>query len=742
MALALTDEQAQIAAAMAGFAARHGGLELTRAQFDDLAAGRRPRFWDALVDQGLHAVHLPERFGGQGGGLAEAACVVEAAGYALLPGPLLPTVIAGAVAATDAGPVARAVVEDIVAGRTATVILPQAGQLRAVATRDGWRISGATGPDIGVCGAERLLVSAATEAGEVLWISLDASASGVRVLAQTPTDLTRDVGELHVADVPVSDGDVLRDVDAVRAQCLAVSMLAAEAAGIARWCVDNVVAHLKVREQFGRPIGSFQALQHKAAMLFINSELAAAAAWDAVRAADQSIPQHHIAAAGAAIVAVGRLPELVVDALTMFGAIGYTWEHDLHLYWKRAISLAAAVGSSAEWAQTLGDPAAPGRDFTIEIADVEPDFREVVAAALDRAALLRNDTPGRQNPEYAEFWTGPQRTALADAGLIAPHLPAPWGLDATPAGQLIIDEEFEKRPHLVRPSLGIAEWILPTVLAAGSDAQRAQFAVPTLRGELGWCQLFSEPGAGSDLAALTTRATKVDGGWLVNGQKVWTSSAQRADWGALLARTDPDAKKHKGIGYFLIDMATPGIRVRPLRTASGEAHFNEVFFDAVFVPDAMLVGEPTDGWSHALATMANERVAIGAYVKLDKERELRTLASRAGEAAEVTMVRQALGEVRAASNAIAALGVRDTLNRLAGHGPGPASSIGKVATAQIVRRVTAHALAFSGRAALVGGAEQSAVAHTLMMPAEVIGGGTVEIQLNIIATMILGLPRS
>ncbi|GAS95379.1 acyl-CoA dehydrogenase [Mycolicibacterium canariasense] len=742
MALALTDEQVQIAGAMAGFAARHGGLDLTRAQFDELAAGRRPGFWGALVDQGLHAVHLPERIGGQGGGLTEAACVVEEAGYGLLPGPLLTTVIAGAVAATDPGPAARSVLGDIVAGRTAAVILPQAGQLRAAAAGDGWRVSGTTGPDIGVCGADRILVSAAAESGEVLWIALDTKDCGVRVQPQTPTDLTRDVGVLHVDDAVVPDGDVLRGVDAVRARCLAVSMLAAEAAGIVRWCVDNVVAYLKVREQFGRPIGSFQALQHKAAMLFIDSELAAAAAWDAVRAADQSVAQHHIAAAGAAIVAVGRLPELVVDALTMFGAIGYTWEHDLHLYWKRAISLAAAVGSGTGWAHTLGDPAAPGRDFTIEIVDVEPDFRAAVAAALDRAALLRNDTPGRQNPDDAEFRTGPQRTALAEAGLVAAHLPTPWGLAATPAQQLIIDEEFEKRPHLVRPSLGIAEWILPTVLAAGSDAQRAQFAAPTLRGELGWCQLFSEPGAGSDLASLSTRATKVDGGWLVNGQKVWTSSAQRADWGALLARTDPDAKKHKGIGYFLVDMSTPGIRVRPLRTASGDEHFNEVFFDDVFVPDAMLVGEPTDGWSHALATMANERVAIGAYIKLDKESELRSLAGRGGEVTEVTMVRRALGEVRAASNAIAALAVRDTLNRLAGHGPGPASSVGKVATAQIVRRVTAEALAFSGRAAMVGGAEQSAVAHSLMMPAEVIGGGTVEIQLNIIATMILGLPRN
>ena len=740
MPLALTDEQVQITDAMAGFAARHAALGETRTHFETLAAGQRPAFWPALVAHGVHAVGLPESVGGQGGALAEAACVVDAAGYGLLPGPLLPTVIAGAVAATaEPGPAAAPLLGAIVSGGTAVALLPHAGQLHATVTDAGWAVSGTVGPEIGLCGADRIVVTASTASGETRWFVLDANASGVQVDSETPTDLTRAVGTLRVDNLVLGPDDVLGVVDPVGVQCIAVGLIAAEAAGIARWCVDNVIAYLKVREQFGRPIGSFQALQHRAATLFIDSELAAASAWDAVRAASQSSAQQQVAMAGAAVVAICRLPELVVDAMTMFGAIGYTWEHDLHLYWKRAISLAAAVGPATEWARRLGDPGGPARDFAIELSDIEPEFRARVAAALDEAATLHNDTPGRQNPEYAEFWTGPQRSALAEAGLVAPHFATPWGLDASPAQQLIIDEEFDKRPFLVRPSLGIAQWILPTVLAAGSEEQRRQFADPTLRGEIGWCQLFSEPGAGSDLASLSTRATGVEGGWRINGQKVWTSSAQRADWGALLARTDPAAPKHKGIGYFLVDMRSAGIRIRPLRTASGDEHFNEVFFDDVFVPDSMLVGEPGAGWSHALATMANERVAIGAYIKLDKESELRSLADRPG--ADRDAVRRALGEIRAGSNAIGALAVRDTLSRLAGHGPGPASSIGKVATASIVRRVTAYALELTGRSAMVGGPTQPAVAHSLLMPAEVIGGGTVEIQLNIIATMILGLPR-
>ncbi len=741
MVMALSDEQIQITDAVTRFAERHATLEQLRPHFEACAAGELPPFWTELVAQGWQAIQVPEEFGGQGGELADAACVLEAAGYGLLGGPLLPTIITGAVAAaTDPGPAAHRLLRSIADGRPAVTLLPDTGQLRSTPTDSGWILDGSTGPEIGLPGTDHILISARGEDGRVRWFALAADHPGVQVLAETPTDLTRAAGALRVDGAAVCGADEVTGLDVVGAQYITIALRAAEAAGILRWCLESVVAYLKVREQFGRPIGAFQALQHKAAQLFVHSELATAAAWDAVRAMSQAPAQQPVAAAGAAIVALGPLPELVVDAMTMFGAIGYTWEHDLHLYWKRAISLAAATGPTAGWARRLGDLDNPARDFGIDLGELEDaEFRARIAAALDAAAALHNEHPGKQNPEYPKFRTGRQRTRLAEAGLVAPHFAEPWGLAASPAQQLIIDEEFDKRPFLIRPSLGIAEWILPAILNGGSPEQRARFAESTLRGETCWCQLFSEPGAGSDLASLSTRATKVDGGWSIRGQKVWTSSAQLADWGALLARTDPDVPKHKGIGYFLVDMNTPGIRIRPLRTASGDAHFNEVFFDDVFVPDAMLVGEPTAGWSHALSTMANERVAIGAYVKLDKERELRALAERAG--AESGDIRRALGEVRANSNAIGALAVRDTLGRLAGHGPGPASSVGKVATALLTRRVTAAALELSGRAAMVGGPDQPAVQQSLFMPAEVIGGGTMEIQLNIIATMILGLPR-
>ncbi len=518
-----------------------------------------------------------------------------------------------------------------------------------------------------------------------------------------------------------------------------VGLVASTTAGIAQWCVDVVTAHLRTREQFGKVIGTFQALQHSAAMLLVNSELATAAAWDAVRAADESLDQQRLAAAGAAVIAISPVPDLVLDALTMLGAIGFTWEHDVHLYWRRAISLAGSIGPANRWARMLGQLAcSKQRDMSVNLGDAEAVFRSWVAETLDAALQLRNDKPAPHG-DYEHLATGPQRTLIADAGLMAPHWPPPWGVDADPLKQIIIDEEFAKRPGLVRPSLNIAEWILPSVLAAAPKDLQESLIPATQRGDIMWCQLFSEPGAGSDLASLATRATKVDGGWRINGHKIWTSLAQYADLGALLARTAPEASKHRGIGYFILDMRSPGVEVQPIKTATGEAHFNEVFLNDVFIPDEMLLGGPTDGWNLAIATMAEERSAISGYVKFDRAAALRRLASEPGPDRDDALL--ALGELDAYTNAIKALGVRETIRLLDGQASGPASSIAKVAMNVLLRRTFEATLQLTGKLGMVADSTPAIVEPYLHLPAELIGGGTREIQLNIIAQMILGLPR-
>ncbi|KHO20161.1 acyl-CoA dehydrogenase [Mycolicibacterium setense] len=737
VSIALTPEQQQLSAAVGQFAARHAAIETTRTTLEDLASGRPPTWWSALVDNGFHAVHLPEAVGGQDGGPEDMGCVLEAAGAAMLPGPLLPTAIAGAAVAEDQGPAAATLLKEIAAGTPAVVVSSEQSDFQARRDGDGWRLTGSSGLTLGMCSAQRAVVPFTDETGGVLWAVLNTSDGQVE--SRRGTDLTTDLGILRLHDHAVPGSATLR-LDADRVTAVTVAFTAAVAAGITQWCVETVTEHLRTREQFGKPIGTFQALQHKAAMLLVNSALATAAAWDAVRALTGSTDtdQLRLTACSAAVMAVMPVPGLVLEALTMLGAIGFTWEHDLHLYWRRATSLAASIGPVSRWTRNLGELSATAtREATVDLGESDADFRARVSDILDRALTLSDTGFGRQG-DYPEFAIGERRELLADEGLIAPHWPAPWGCDAGVRQQLIVDEEFGKRAPLVRPSVGIAEWILPSVIAAGTPQLQERFIPATLRGNLSWCQLFSEPGAGSDLASLSTRAVRVEGGWRIMGHKIWTSLAHRADYGALLARTDPDAPKHRGIGYFILDMRSPGVEFRQITQSSGRAEFNEVFLTDVFIPDEMLLGDPASGWQLAISTMAHERVAISGYVNIDRMGALRELVAVSPDPDPVL---HAIGEIDAYTNALKALGVRETLRLLDGQAPGPASSIAKVATNVMLRRAAELTLGLTGTLALEQDSRPAVVAPYLDLPAELIGGGTTEIQLNIIAQLILGLPR-
>jgi 3-oxochol-4-en-24-oyl-CoA dehydrogenase len=742
MVLAITTEQEQLADAVSRFAARHAPIEKTRASFDSIAAGDVPHWWEELTAHGFHAVHLCEEVGGQGGTLADLGCVIEAAAAALLPGPLLSTATASAVTSLADGS-AASVVADLAAGATAAVVLPEHSEIRAVRHETGWRLSGSSASILGLCGSQRVLLTARCAAGTEHWFVLDtgrANGTDFAIEQQRGTDLSTDVGVLNLVDHTVDAGSELSGISTERARCIAVALTACASAGAVRRCADAATEYIRTREQFGRPVGAFQALQHKAAVLLVNAELAAAAAWDAVRASVDSLEQHRLAAGSAALIAVAAGPDLLLDALLMFGAIGYTWEHDTHLYWRRAISLAASLGSTAHWSREVGGLARTvKRSTALNLGDVESDFRASVAATLDQAQALRNEHPS-DDPRAPGLATGTQRDMLAKAGLVAPHLPPPWGVGASAVQQVIIDEEFDKRPELIKPSLGIAEWILPTILGSGTDVQRETFAWPILTGSRRWCQLFSEPGAGSDLASLSTRAGKVDGGWLVNGHKIWTSQADRAQFGALLARTDPDASKHRGISYFLVDMASPGVTVEPIKQASGHSDFNEVFLDDVFVPDDMLVGIPGAGWDLAVATMAVERTAIGNYVNIDRAAALRHIAQIDGPDRDAAL--RALGEIEAYTTAIKAMVLRETLRLVEGQAAGPTSSIAKYAMVMLLRRASTATLGLTGRIAMLEESDPAVVRPYFDMPSELIGGGTAEIQLTVIASMILGLPRN
>ena len=730
MTIALTSDQQDLAEAVAGFTARHAAIEATRVASDKIAAGQPQPSWQALVGQGLHAIHLPEWAGGDGAGLVELAVVLEQAAFGLFPGPLLPTAFAGQLIAEHAPePLGRRLLPELVSGATAASAVTAAG-VRAVRSGDQWRVTGETAPVLGAASARILVLGA--DAGRdgtgTVWFVIDGGQrDDVEVIPAESVDLTRDVARVRLNDLAVPAEQVLAvDLDGVRD--LAAALFAAEAAGVARWCQESGLAYAKVREQFGRTIGSFQAIKHKCARLFARSELITAAAWDAAVAHAQDRAQFALAAAAAAVVAAPGAVDLGLETVTLFGGIGYTWEHDVHLYWRRAMSLQSLLGPRGGWQRRLaGLSSATDRRHDLRLADEPAGLRTWAAQTLAEAALMAPDE---------------RRGFLAERGLAAPHYPRPYGIEASPAAQVVITQEFE-RAGLAQPSTAIGEWALPTILAHGTEEQRETFVGPTLRGGIVWCQLFSEPGAGSDLASLRTRATKATGGWLLDGQKVWTSSAQEADWAICLARTDPEAPKHKGISYFLVDMRSPGVEVRPLREANGGYLFNEVFLTDVFVPDSRLVGNPGEGWRLARTTLGNERVniATGSGRRTRCRPDYLAALAAAGEPVSADVLAEC-GVLTADALAFAAMTQRLLLRQIAGLQPGAEASVLKVVHAWNVTGLRRAVLGWHGPdAAALGGPAGDAAQRYLSLPPLLIGGGTLEIQLNVIGEHVLGLPR-
>jgi alkylation response protein AidB-like acyl-CoA dehydrogenase len=746
MSIALSEDQRALAESVAAFVAHHAKTAATRAEFEDLAAGIWPVCWPALVQQGLLGLHLPVSVGGDGAGLVELAIVLEEAAYGLLPGPLLPTVLTSLLISRHGGAELRErVLPGFVAGGTGASATSADG-LTATWSGDGWDVSGTTVPVLGAVSAETYVLGAHVAGaggaglgaagagggdGTVWFVVAGAQGDGLAVTRLRGVDLTRDIGQVAVTGLHVPASHVL-DVDSARLRSTAAALFSAEAAGVARWCQVNGLAYTKVREQFGRAIAAFQAIKHKCARLFVRSELIAASAWDAAEAYSQDSDQFALAAASAAVTCLPGAVDIGLETVTLFGGIGYTWEHDTHLYWRRAMSLQNLLGPRAGWELRLGEIARKIERHHDLRLDGEPEgMRGWVASRLADAAALP---------------AGEQRIYLASQGLVAPHYPTPYGIAAGPVAQVVISQEFE-RAGMIQPTTTIGEWALPTILAHGTDEQRSTFVGPTLRGEIVWCQLFSEPGAGSDLASLRTRAEKADGGWLLNGQKVWTSGAAEADWGICLARTDAAAPKHKGLSYFLVDMRSPGVDVRPLREANGGYLFNEVFFSDVFVPDSRLVGQPGEGWRLARTTLGNERVNIATGMGRRRDlpadflSALSTLSAPGGEPpAEV--VRQA-GALTADVNAFGALGQRSLLRQISGLQPGAEASVLKVAAAWNDTNLRRAVMDWHGAsAATLEGAGGEASQQYLSVPPTLLGGGTLEIQLNVIGEHVLGMPRT
>jgi len=799
--IAISPEQRALQASIREWANQAGTIALVRR----LEPGQVPRVvagtehWKALADLGIFSIALPAAVGGAGGTVADLAAALEELTQVLAPGPVLPTLLAGLLLRGQADhPAAKSLLPALASGQASAAVGMAANTLTGTWHADGTlRVSGEIGPVLGAGATSHLLLGAVAEGGDgvggrdgagaggrvgtgEVWFLIPATHGGVEVAACRPVDFSRPLARIRLTGAVVAPDDVLAGLTAAVVRDFAATLFCAEAAGVAGFCSAMATAYARTRHQFGRPIGSFQAVKHLCAGMLCRAESASAVAWDAARAADEAPDEHALApdehalaAAAAAALALDAAVDNAKDCIQVLGGIGFTWEHDAHLYLRRALALRQLLGGSAVWRAWAGELALAGTRRQLRLSVGGPDTEAIAGAAQATAGVITLLPPHRQ------------RAALADAAYVAPQWPAPYGLSASPAEQLVIDEELN-RAGVNRPDLVIGGWAGPAIIKYGTPAQRERFVRPTLRGEITWCQLFSEPDAGSDLAAVRTRAERVaeeggarasgeagasgeegarvpgeagarvpgeagagasgqgkaGGGWRLTGQKVWTSLAHEADWAICLARTDPEAPKHRGLTYFLVDMHGAGIEIRPLREITGRAAFNEVFLDGVFVPDDCVVGECGDGWRIARSTLATERVAMGRGSALGDEVErLIGAVTGAGIAGDPAVPEQ-VGALVASGLAGSLMDLRSAMAQLAGADDSHQAAVRKLVGVAHRQAVAETALTLCGPdGAASDGLAADAVHGFLLSRCLSIAGGTSQILLNVVAERALGLPR-
>lgn len=718
----------------------------------------------AATELGLQGLAMPERFGGSGATAIELGVVFEEMGRALFCGPFLSTVGLAATALMqidDGALVVEAILESIAFGEriaTVTWATPQHAPnlMRAEKTEHGWTVSGVADTVLDGAIATVFLVYAHTFDGPVLL--LVTADSSLRREPLVSMDSTRKLANVFFDDYPATLLAAGGEAERVRERTanIAALYLAAEQLGGASQVLESAVSYAQTRVQFGRAIGSFQAIKHRCADMLIDVESARSVVYHGLWTAVHDQENLPTAASLARSVASDAYQRAAADNLQIHGGIGFTWEHPAHLYLKRAKSSQLLMEPPTQHRARLAAAVLSGG--VRQSADVPPlppvsDAQSDGLAADIETFLNEHPVPDAGDRDGDRRF----RESRFDAGLAVVNFkPGHGGRGLDSSRQAVVEEIFTRAgvaDHSARNIIGLG-MALPTIHAHGTDAQRKKFLRPTFSGEFIWCQLFSEPGAGSDLAGLATRAVRDGDEFVVNGQKVWTSLGHVADWGILLARTDPNVPKHKGLTYFLLDMRSPGVEVRPLRQITGEAEFNEVYLTNVRVPAANIVGAEDDGWRVAVTTLANERVTLG-------RRPTPRGSGPIGQAVQVYLEAAADGRVDAAvTERFMLLWARAEAARLTnirasaqGAEPGPEGSIAKLQMAELNKAIYEFCVDLSGpRGLLVEGYDETAPTEAavhggsdvrmayLRSLANSIEGGTSEVLRNILGERVLGLP--
>jgi alkylation response protein AidB-like acyl-CoA dehydrogenase len=713
MSIAISDDHRALSDTVADFLAKNNALAANR-ELLDAPSEARPAFWPELGNLGWLGLHLPEEYGGSGFGLQELAVVVEQLGQVACPGPFVPTVIASSVIADVGSDDLKESLLPSLADGSKTAAIALTGDLGVGA--DG--LTGTAKAVMGVATADLILVPVGDDVAVV-----DAGAPGVKVEVPRNVDTARRSGMVTFSGAPferIADGRRSL-VDTARI------LLAVEATGVARRATEMAAEYAKVRLQFGRVIGTYQAVKHHCANMSVATELATSASWDAARAHSDDSDQRSYAAAIAASLAVAAAVDNSQLNIQVHGGVGFTWEHDAHLLLRRAVGIAAALDADAA-ARDVTKAAAAGvaRSRAVDLPAEAETYRAEVRQFVE-------SVKGKDR--------NAQKAAMLETGYAVPHWPKPWGRDAGAIEQLVIEQEFAAA-GLHKPQYGITGWVILTLVQHATEDQIARWVRPALAQELIWCQLFSEPDAGSDAAGIKTRGKRVEGGWLVNGQKVWTSGAHQAAFGLATIRTNPDVPKHKGITMMVIDMHGEGVTVRPLRQVTGDSDFNEVFFNDVFVPDDDVVGPVDGGWTVARATLGNESVSIGGGgggLSLAVDAIVRPYESHPER---LPGGAERIGRYISRQEATELLNLRSAHRAVAGGGPGPEGAITKLVLSELRQDAGEILFALSAEeAGYLEGPGAIAAFSVLGSRALSIAGGTSEIKRNQIGERILGLPR-
>ena len=712
MSIAITEDHRALAQTAADFLSKRGARAAARALLEAPEEGLPP-FWSDLVGLGWLGLHVPEEYGGSGYGLAELIVVVEQLGRAIAPGPFVPTVIASAalVAAGD-----DATKKQHLPGLADGSVAGAAALDGEVSFRDG-SVSGDAGVVLGGGLAQVIL---ARSGDDVVVVEVG---DGVTVTVPANLDSTRRSARVSFDNAPATllPGAAQALVDATRV------ILSAEAVGLAIEATEMGASYAKERIQFGRPIAMYQAVKHHCANMIVAAELATSAVWDAANAAEFGGDQFTFAAATAATLAAPAADLCANLNTQVHGGIAITWEHDAHLFMRRATTLLPLLDAKRA-AEDLTDLTRRGivREKSIKLPPEAEAFRDEVRAFAESIKNLSAEE---------------QRTQLIETGYVMPHWPKPYGREAGAIEQLVIEQEFTKA-GIKRPAYGITAWNILTILQYATEDQIARWVKPALNQEVIWCQLFSEPEAGSDAAGIKTRGTRVEGGWLINGQKVWTSGAHYSGYGFATIRTNPDVPKHEGITTMVIDMHADGVEVRPLKMTTGNSEFNEVFFTDVFVPDDDVVGPVDGGWTVARATLGNESVSIGGGQGGMSIPGSSLIAPFDAHPERLDGGAARIGRYIAHHQAMGLLNMRAANRAVAGGGPGPEGAMTKLVLSEIGHETAAILTELNGPdAVFMDGAGAMSNALVLMHRGMSIAGGTSEIKRNQIGERILGLPR-